>query len=321
MKCVRKVPSRPFAGWIATLLLVLAAGAGAAQPTTRAQRARKAKPKEPARKLIKFMPAAPEQVAANRQRALEIAETIRAFAPRLRLLETPHFLIFTEWGRRDDKALADICEKMYRAMCRQFNIPAKQNIWAGKCPIYVFRKNDHYVRFTKALGKAEFAAAAGFQYHQEDGFGYIVMNRAGTRRRFYEVLVHEATHAFIGRYLTNLPVPRWVNEGLAEYMAAMLVPGCQATKTYKKTSREAVKEQRDVGHIFHEVGLNRSDYDIAQSLVRFLIARDRKAFIRFIRFLKEGKGQHEALKDAFNLTAPQLLDAWRQAVVKFRGYR
>jgi hypothetical protein len=65
-------------------------------------------------------------------------------------------------------------------------------------------------------------------------------------------------------------------------------------------------------------------------MVRYLIARDRKAFIRFFNYMKVGKPQktddgktvtkplsgEEALKAAYGLTYGELAAAWLRAVKK-----
>ena len=143
------------------------------------------------------------------------------------------------------------------------------------------------------------------------------MNSVRIRSRFYEVLVHETTHAFVGRYLTNRPLPRWLNEGLAEYMSAKLVPQSVAEKRYTKATKKVLREKKDVAYIIEEVGLNELDYGVAQSLVRFLIARDRKDFIRFGKLIKKGTEEQQAMEESFGLSQSQLLTRWRNSAAKF----
>lgn len=301
-------------------MLVTSSAIQADQPTSQPTRTKSYKSSRSWDEIIKYRSATQEQIAAYRARAMEMAEKAHAFAPNMHLVESPHFLIFTEWGRSNDSALRDICEKMYPAMCKQFDIPISQNIWGGKFPIYIFWERDHYVEFTNNVDKVGKVRAGG--YHLRRGwFSYIVMNRCDTKIRFYGLLVHEATHAFIGRYLTNRRIPRWTNEGLAEYMSALFVPRSKANKQYKRATRTAVRNNRDVSSIFKEVRLNSFDYGIAHSLVRFMIARDRKAFVRFIKLLKEGSSEADALKESYNLTGEQLLRSWGSAAGKIYGRR
>lgn len=300
----------------AVTVLVFQVGVCADQATSAPGDGGDVEPNDAPKEVIKYQPVTPKQAAANRKRAIELAKKAKGVAPKMHLVETPHFLIFTEWAKDNDKPLREICERIYKAMCVQFDIPPEQNIWAGKCPIYIFWERNHYVRFCTALEKSAAATAAGFHAKRRGGFCYIVMNRAETRKRFYELLIHEATHAFLGRYLTNRRVPRWVNEGLADYMAATLVPQSHKEKRYKRATKKALRENRDLSYIFTGVSRGWFDYGIAQSLVRFMIARDRKAFVRFVRLIKEGKKQDEALRESYGATQEQLLRAWMQTARK-----
>jgi hypothetical protein len=91
------------------------------------------------------------------------------------------------------------------------------------------------------------------------------------------------------------------------------VPGGGAARRYVEATGEAVRRNRDVSRIFQDVRLEDFDYGIAQSLVRYLLARDRKAFVRFIQLMKSGLDDAEALQQAFGLTREQLLGQWRRA--------
>ncbi|MDY6914134.1 MAG: hypothetical protein SVT52_06750 [Planctomycetota bacterium] len=273
-------------------------------------------------KIVKYRPATPKQIEANHKLAKQWAEKVRQdIAPKMHLVETEHFLIFSEWALDDDKSLADVCEKMYAAMCRQFGIPAKQNIWAGKCPIYLFRNIGHFRRFTTEVDQADRPEAAGYQRQYSNGFCYIVINAVRNKIQFYGILVHEATHAFLGRYLTNRPVSTWVNEGLAEYMAAMQVPGSWASQRHIYAARVAAKGRADVMRIFQDMEPTELDYGLAQSLVRFMIARDRKAFVKFVKLIKEGESEAEALKKSYRTTHAGLARAWTQAVERMYKLR
>ncbi|MFP4105163.1 MAG: hypothetical protein ACLFVU_03640 [Phycisphaerae bacterium] len=255
------------------------------------------------------------QIAVFRKQAEAKFEAAKKFAPSMHLIETPHFLIYSTWDKDNDKALANICENMYARMCRQFNIPAKENIWAGKCPVYVFWKPENFQRFATEIDKnAAISKAAGYNRMHSNGFTYIVMNRLNTKSDFFTVLVHEASHAFLARYLTNRHVTSWVNEGLAEYMAATLVKDGFAMDRCKLATKEAAKGERSIMPVFDGVKLDSFDYGVAQSLTRYLISRDKKAYIKFIQLQKQGKSDEEALKEAYGITREQLARLWFKAI-------
>jgi len=287
-------------------------GRGVPKPKQPAKRPEKPPEKPTAAALL----AEKEKAEANRKQAMQwYAKTRSSIVSSMHLVQTDHFLIFTSWSRSNDAALKSICEKLYDAMCKQFDVPKTKNIWAGRCPIYIFWEEKHYQQFTTRVDGRNQTEAGGYTAQKGD-FTYIVMNRCATRTRFYEILVHEGTHAFLGRYRTNRFVARWLNEGLAEYMAATLVPECSAATKYVKATRQAAEENRDIASLFKTVEMNAFDYGVAQSLVRFLIARDRGAFKHLIETIKDGKDDSAALWTAYKLNRESLAKLWREAAAK-----
>lgn len=263
-------------------------------------------------RILKFTPATPEQIRAYRKLAHDWANTFRQETKvKLTLVETAHFMVFTTWNRRDHRALGLRCEAMYRALCRQFDIPHTRNIWAGKCPMFIFWKKEHFDTFTTKIDRIGATKAGGYNVQTPSGFTYLVLSHTKHKTWFYEVLIHESTHAFLGRYLTNRPIPRWANEGLAEYMAARLVKGAQAEQKFRAATRLAVARRVDISPIFRGMGLHWFDYGIAQSVVRFCADHDRKGFIRFLQLMKEGKSEAEALKEGMKMTHAELARQWQ----------
>jgi hypothetical protein len=300
--------------------LLAAEGAAAKRPRPRsaaAPRPRATRKRPPAEQgqdawpIRKITRAAPAEVAANRKRVMGwYARARKEISPRLHLLETRNFLIFSAWGRQSDKRLGQVCETMYRHLRRQFALPAGQQVWAGKLPIFIFDQKDHFARFTNEVDERRMASAGGYVAQWADGLCYMVLNRARDETYFYGLLVHEGTHAFLARYGTDAPLPGWVNEGLAEAMSAWLVPGCRAAQRHVDATRQALRKRKKVERLFEEVRLEDFDYGVAQGLVRYLVARDRRAFVRFIKLMKLGVDDGEALKQAYGLSRQQFVAQW-----------
>jgi hypothetical protein len=254
------------------------------------------------------------EIARNRNRAMAWFEKARKdFCPDLHMIETRDFLIFSAWPRKDDARLAESCQKMYAHLRRQFMLPRDQQVWAGKLPIYLLEDKQQYRRFTDEVDQRKSPDAGGYLSQQSDGFCHIVLNHVHSATYFYGLLVHEGTHAFLARYATTAALPTWLNEGLAETMAAQLVPECAAAGRYVSATREAIQRNLDASSLFRNVELTAQDYGLAQSLVRFLLARDRKAFVQFIKLLKVGTEEPEALWQAYGLTREELVRQWKAA--------
>ena len=229
-------------------------------------------------------------------------------------IETSHFLVFSAYPKAQDGAIRAIVEKLYTALCRQFDVPPAKGVWAGKLPLYLWATKEQFAAFaTNVDGIARrspgMLQAAGYN-RQVGAFTYVVCGPAPTQTEQLALLVHETTHAFLGRYISDRFVTRWLNEGIAEYMAATLVPGCWASKNYVHQTRVALRDRRDISGVFDTVSLTPFDYGIATSLVRFLIAADRKRFVKLIKAIKSGDSDEKALKDSYGWTPQQLAQKW-----------
>jgi len=272
----------------------------------------------------KLRRATEEQIQANRERTEEMGAVLRELDPSIRVLETPHYTVYSCWSPRSDAGLKRIVERVHRALCEQSDIPVAGGIYAGKCPIYILADGEQFAAFARRLHGDDVPAWAGAYQGQEGEFSWMVLQSLTDERRFIEVLVHEATHSFLGRYLTNRPVPRWANEGLAEMMAARMVPGCEASRHHANAAREVVTGRLDMSDTFDGFGVG-SDrrvalhYGVAQSLVRFMVLKDRKAFVRYVTLVKGGAGDAQALQEAYGMTRRDLLQQWFHAAMKTNG--
>jgi hypothetical protein len=274
--------------------------------------------------LAKYEKPTPQEILFNRTLAFELAEQTRwTIVPTMHPMETDHFLIFSAWNRMNDAALANLCERMYQKLSEQFSIPATESVWAGKCPIYLFWEPAHYARFISEIDNskatdANMAHANG--YHASRGwFSYVVINGVSSfglteeqaKAKFYHVLVHEGTHAFLHRYISERSMPLWVEEGLADYIAASLVPEAEVNRTYLTATRSALHRPEMVQKVLEKKeDLTPAEYGIAQSLIRFLVMQDRTAMIRFIQLMKEGKSESTALATAYHGTTRDLVQLW-----------
>lgn len=151
------------------------------------------------------------------------------------------------------------------------------------------------------------------------------------------ILMHEATHAVLHatavatRTSTGV-IPAWLDEGLAEYMAATLV-GEEGRLRFDADSvlrehfnvQAKAKDAYDLSRLlnFETADFSataRADLKYAQaySLVHFGLHADRGAyrqkFFAFLRSCYAGQSSQSHFKDAFGLEMPQLERAWNTYV-------
>lgn len=263
---------------------------------------------QPARK---FPPVTTQQARRNRQSGMDMFEQAQKDITKdLHLVETEHFLIFSAWKGSNDKPLGDTCEQLYKALCKQFDVGANDDVWAGKLAMFVFNP-DQFVKFAQTNNGME--KAAGY-CSMRGNFAFVVLKNTPQKEDFFfEALAHETTHVFTNRYLTNRPLPTWLAEGISEMMVSTLLPRSVSARRVYDATKQAAFTKKDISGVFESVELNDFDYGIAHSLVDYLIARDRKAFLKLVALLKDGQPEADALKESYNLTREQLVNYWTRA--------
>jgi hypothetical protein len=265
----------------------------------------------------------PQSVADVLSRADAWGKGMKRIAPDTHRIETEHFIIYSAWSKSDDAKLRGIYEKLYVALCKQFDIPPTDNIWIGKLPVFAFWKKKDFTDFGVKVVEVsprmarESSGYAGYRGRLQ----YVIlgpvlmkgMTKADARTWFYELLVHESTHAFMLRYINPGRVVNWLNEGIAEMISAALVPKGSASRKLRK-AHAAVKQGKGSEFLpmftARNIPMGSESYGAAQSLARFLLLKGRKKFIQLVYELKGGSDSETALGKVYELTHEELLNQW-----------
>lgn len=237
------------------------------------------------------------------------------------LVETDHFLIWTDW-QRDKKRLGPWCESMYAALCEQFGLNLSDDIFIAKCPIYCWRSKNKFQRFARHFDGFEGSGAIGYTRSiAENGHVHVVLLRQGRSPgdldRFASTLVHEGTHAFLHRLHSSTLIPHWVNEGYADLVAErVLGDRCPAGENAALLARQIVRYDWPLGDLLKQAGpIEVHQYPVAHSVVSFLERKGHSAFAGFIRSLKAGMSIEAALDARYGIaTVDQLEAQWRRSI-------
>ena len=263
----------------------------------------------------------------TRARVLEIYKTFgetvrREISEDLALIETQHFLIWTDWTKLRRGALADWCEGMYAALCEQFRFDPSDNIFLAKCPVFCWRSKSRFLKFARRFDNHDGADAIGYTRSiEKSGHVHIVLLRQGRSEadfdRFACTLVHEGTHAFLHRLYSTRLIPHWVNEGYADLIAErVLGDRCPAGENAALLARQYVRYDWPIDGLLESVGpIGVHQYALAYSLVKHLESLGPERFSGFIRDIKEGRTVGEALAAHYEGITPAQLEArWRSAI-------
>jgi hypothetical protein len=270
--------------------------------------------------VAKFQKSTPEQDAKAIKQAQEVAAGVtKEMKIEFAEIQTPHFIIFTDWDKREHQFLKDNCEGAYAAVSKQFDIPVKENVFVGKLPVFMFAKRTDFANY--ALKFDNFPTRntiAGYYQGRSDGSGHMVMwkpdvarygNVSAAERHWAYVLTHEFTHAFIARYRTNKRIPRWLNEGLAEVIAHEQFPKPESYQYAKYMANE----QFDFEALFDDSKMPGGDmYPVMQTMVEALIRENRKGFLAMFNDIKDGMEPEEAMKKHYKAGYKDWEPAWRR---------
>jgi len=266
----------------------------------------------------KFQKATPEED----DKAIGTAQRIaKAVGDHLKInfaeIQTPHFIIFTDWDPREFSFLKDNCEGAYAAVSKQFDIPVKENVFIGKLPVFMFARQSDFRKYAATVDNFPVPEnVAGYFTAHGDGTGHMVMwkpdvKKWGVReaeKHWAYTLTHEFTHAFVSRYRTNRNIPRWLNEGLAEVIAYNQFPITQAHLAAKMQATERF----DFTALFDDEKMPGGDmYPVMQTMVEAMIRDNRKAFLQMFDDIKDGMDPQDAMKKNYNAGYKQWEGAWR----------
>lgn len=243
------------------------------------------------------------------------------FQDRVTLVETDHFLIWTDLPSGWRKSLSDAVEGMYAALCEQFGYDVRQNIFLGKCPIFCFASREDFLRFARAFDGYEQSDLAGYTRSiPQRGYVHVALFLPGRTPehwdRFLCTLVHESSHAFLHRFHASGLIPHWINEGYAELTTERILKDrCFTGETSSLLAEQFVRHDWPVHNLLRGTGpILVHQYPVAHSIVAFLERTDAVAFRRFIMMLKQGESTEDALRAAYDWSLDELESKWRADV-------
>lgn len=267
----------------------------------------------------KFEKATPEQNAAAIQLARDVAKNVaETYGFEFKTIDSPHFIIFTDWPAEHDY-LKGLCEESYTAVSSEFNVPVHDNIFVGKLPVFMFKKQEDFKVFAEKVDHFPAPVPSGllgyFTPH-EDGSGHMAMFRPtrdptenDPKGQFAHTLMHEFTHAFIARYRTNHSVPRWLHEGMAEYISYKHYP----RKFPYPFAKYMAMKQFPFDSMFDDKKPPGGEmYPVMQTMVEALIKDNPRGFIRMFNDVKDGMDPEVAIKKQYKATYKDFEQAWRK---------
>lgn len=135
-----------------------------------------------------------------------------------RVRASEDFLLLSALPDRPARVFLEFCQGVRRWILR--NLGEIGGVRRdGKHVVMVFEDEDDYYRYISHYypDEGEFALSSGMFVHA--GYGHFALP-AGDMENMQPVIAHELTHCLV----SHLPIPAWLNEGLATNTEAALFP-------------------------------------------------------------------------------------------------
>ena len=305
------------------------AGGAGARPTVPAALALPAE--GPAVVPQPLSPAA-EAALVERQRA-SAQEASRAVGHRVALLEDEHFIFLSDLPAGARRQVMGWLGGLYRNLDRIFAAGRQRmRLWDGKLVVAVFLRRADYLKFALKLQGQEGAIFAGgyFQPQMEPASGamtasvVVPMPESGKESlaRLRSVLVHEVTHAFLYYWLRPGRTPLWLHEGTAVHMQAVADPKDPEVRSLRRLAKGLARGGGGypvvlaAEGVMPQGGADTAGYAQALAMTETLLAASTPRYVTFIRLMKEGTAQKEALARTFGWSYDALDAYWRRYVRK-----
>ena len=183
--------------------------------------------------------------------------------------------------------------------------------WERKCHIFIFERPEDWAQFQTSGALDPWTGGLHAQ-------GELFVLRNAQNKWKGHALGHEITHLVIFRFFGN-GVPRWLNEGFAEYAGERGYSAFYRARGYRsRPTAQAVDPAkfiplRDITAMTDypsDPARVATYYDESERLVRFLIAIDKPGFATFLNALSQGNQFDSALAKGFpgKFAAPDALE-------------
>ncbi len=252
-----------------------------------------------------------EQAAFVEEHKAFLKRVSDAFAPTpMHLSETEYFLFLTDMPKNQVGGYIAHLDAMYLELCKAFGVPRGKNIWRGKSVIVAFAKKESFVQFeSQFMNNPTADRSRGVHHGSTDGTAITACWRGDDPAFFAHVLVHETSHGFMHRFRSTIHIPPWINEGVADWVAAAVVRNCPETE---RRQRDGLAEMQSTGRLGGEFfdensRLVRWQYGAASHLTSFLLSVDPTRYRALLTGIKEGFTSEESLKLAYGWTPTELV--------------
>jgi hypothetical protein len=235
--------------------------------------------------------------------------------------ESRYFLFLTDMPPNQIGPYLAQLDAMNEKLGEAFGFEPGQNVWRGKAVIVAFVNEEDFKEFETTFMKGPAPDnVQGICHTEPNGRVVVSLHRGDDPEFFAAVLVHETSHGYMHRYKSNKSITRWLNEGIADWIAGVIVP---------ESNEVGVRQQAAVQHLQNQIQNGQApsleglfdgrvpeawQYGVGSTIVDVLVSQDKDAFRLFFDGIKEGLTWEDSLQRAYGATRADLLALYGQAV-------
>ncbi|MEM0914200.1 MAG: hypothetical protein AAGK09_06265 [Planctomycetota bacterium] len=256
---------------------------------------------------------APAFVAAERDFAQRVADELGI---QLRLVETDHFLFYTDVSEREARDWENVLDLTYERVCWRLGVPEGIRLFRGKATVFLFRDRARFVQFERAFYNHRVTYEAGLCHQHSTGEVRIAFYRIDHERALRQLMIHETAHGVIHRFRSPTRIPDWINEGMAEWTADVVLGFPQPFKQREAISKQAIIDRGGrLGDTFWQDGrFSAADYGAAYGMVKVLLRKGRPAFAEFVALLKDGVPYDRAIEAVYSYNLDELVRRYGRTI-------
>lgn len=234
----------------------------------------------------------------------------------MQLYETKYFLFYTDMPAKQVAPYLVQLDKMNELLGQSFGFKPGHNIWRGKAVVVAFLAKQAFLEFEEEFyNRTETGNAIGLCHSHGDGKVIVSCYRGNDPNFFGAVLVHETAHGYIHRYKSTVPIPTWINEGIADWIAMMIVPSSKEVRFRQTEAASRLRQSHTFGgQFFNNDRLDGWQYGSASAIIQLMLKANPEQFKLFFNGIKEGLTWQDSLQRAYGLTVEQLCQAYGQTI-------
>ncbi len=227
--------------------------------------------------------------------------------------ESHHFLIYSDLPISQISKYGALLDRADQTLSSMFGLKRDAHVWYGKAVVFIFSKRANYQAFEEKIYFVRNVKGDSSLHRQGDGSVIIAAHRKADGAFFDDELVRAATKGYMYRYISNLRLAAWLDDGLSGYVAKKIVPrGPTAAETNNKAlSLLLNKHGKKLGNQFFTARtLEPWQQSAATGLVTHMIQRNDEKFAAFATALKAGYTWQVGFEQFYEKPEADLLKQW-----------